>query len=370
MLMIGAVTAGEVTAGAVSGAAKSSGCAHPAAAGTTTQALQVGSTVRTYRLAVPSGAGPFGLVLNFHGLGSNAVEEAVYSQLEQQGPADGEVVATPQGTGSTPFFDFLPNVEFHDLFPNVEIPDDVAFSGQLIDHLEQTLCIDPTRVYSTGISDGAALSTLLGCRLAGRLAAIAPVAGINLVAACPHGTPLSVMAFHGTADALVPYNGGNLSPVLFGLPSSPVPTAVASWARRDHCGTKPSTRSIGSQVTEATYLGCSNGTQVILYTILGGGHTWPGSPFIVPGLGPVTSQINAADLMLAFFRPHDAARRDLRQAGDGGDRSDERQQPEIPPGRSRRCRTCPGGRRPRNPASRPRPLRPTPRPPPRPGWSP
>lgn len=286
---------GPATAGVVTGTATSTGCAQPAAPGTTTRSIQFGSTARRYRLAVPSGAGPFGLVLNFHGYGSDAVEQAAYSQLEQQGPADGFVVATPQGTGGTPFWNIL---------PNLASPDDVAYTGQLIDHLEQTLCVDPTRVYATGISNGAGLSTLLGCRLAGRLAAIAPVSGINLVAACPSGTPLSVMAFHGTRDPVVPYNGGPLSRQLGSLPTTPVPAAVASWARRDHCQTKPTTTHVGSEVTETNYPGCTAGTQVILYSILGGGHTWPGSPFTVPSLGLLTHQISATDLMLAFFRHH------------------------------------------------------------------
>ena len=50
---------------------------------------------------------------------------------------------------------------------------------------ERSLCIDPDRVYSTGISNGAMLSTLLACRLPGKLAAIAPVAGVNVTRVCP-----------------------------------------------------------------------------------------------------------------------------------------------------------------------------------------
>ncbi len=273
----------------------SSGCTHPGPAGTTTQSIPSGSTVRMYRLAVPAGTGPFGLVLNFHGFGSNAVEQAVYSQLEQRGPASGDVVLTPQGTGGQAFWNIL---------PNLATPDDVAYTGQLIDQTERTECIDPTRVYSTGISNGAGLTTLLGCRLTSRLAAIAPVAGINLVPACPRGTPIPVLAFHGTADPVVPYTGGQLSPGLGGLKTTRVPTAVASWATRDGCRPTPVRVTVGSEVTETRYAGCRAGTQVILYSILGGGHTWPGTPFDVPGLGAVTRQISATDLMLRFFAQH------------------------------------------------------------------
>ena len=166
-------------AGAAPRAPRSSGCAHPGPAGTTTTSIPSGATVRSYRLAVPPGPGPFGLVLNFHGLGSNDVQQAVYSGLEQAGPAAGDVVLTPQGTGRDAFWNIL---------PNLAQPDDVAYTVALIDQTERTECIDPTRVYSTGISNGAGLHAA-GCKLTSRLAAIAPVSGVNLRARLPVGSP-------------------------------------------------------------------------------------------------------------------------------------------------------------------------------------
>jgi len=274
---------------------KSSGCAHPGPAGTTTASILAGSTVRTYRLAVPPGAGPFGLVLNFHGYGSNDVQQAIYSQLEQAGPAAGDIVLTPQGTGRLAGWNIL---------PYLASPDDVAYTSQLIDWTEQTECVDPTRVFSTGISNGAGLSALLGCKLTDRLAAIAPVSGLNLVPPCPRGRPISVLAFHGTSDPVVPYTGGRLSPGLGGLVTSPVPSAVASWATRDGCRRTPRRVQVASAVTETVYRGCRAGTQVLLYSLLGGGHTWPGTPFTIPTLGVVNRQVSATDLILRFFRAH------------------------------------------------------------------
>ena len=75
---------------------------------------------------------------------------------------------------------------------------------------QRALCIDPVRVFATGISNGAMFSTVLACALPGRFAAIAPVSGVNATAACRAGTPrVSVLAFHGTADPIVPYQGGD-----------------------------------------------------------------------------------------------------------------------------------------------------------------
>jgi polyhydroxybutyrate depolymerase len=280
---------------ATRGGPRSSGCAHPGSAGVSTTSIDDAGAQRSYRLAVPPGGGPFGLILNFHGLGSNDFEQAAYSGLEQAGPAAGDVVVTPQGTGSRPFWNIL---------PNLVTPDDVAYAGLLIDQAERSECVNPSRVYSTGISDGAGLSTLLGCRLASRLAAIAPVSGINLVPPCTHGLPLSVLAFHGSSDPVVPYGGGQLPPLLDSLITTPVPMAVASWAVRDRCRRTPRQVTVASTVAETVYVGCRAGTQVLLYTLIGDGHTWPGTPFDVPRLGGVNRQVSATDLMLRFFRAH------------------------------------------------------------------
>jgi polyhydroxybutyrate depolymerase len=280
----------------------SPGCRQPSAPGMTTESLPVGAMTRTYRLVVPPGRGPFGLILNFHGLGSNAVQQAVYSELEQKGPQHGFVVATPEGTQPIGFWNIVPQT--------LASPDDVAFASTLIDHLEATRCIDPTRVDSTGISNGAGMSGLLACRIPGRLAAIAPVSGLNLVAPCPKGLPVAVLAFHGTGDPIVPYSGGGLGSGLSGLGAAlgihvyPEPDAVAAWAARDRCARTPAHHTVSPEVERTTYTGCTAGTQVVFYSIIGGGHTWPGSTIAVPTLGPTTHDINAADLILAFFSHH------------------------------------------------------------------
>jgi polyhydroxybutyrate depolymerase len=274
---------------------RSAGCGPATAAGTTYEAIMVGSTARRYRLAFPADSGQRArpLILNFHGFSSDAGQQAIYSQLEAKGPRRGYVVATPQGTGTPAFWNIL---------PKLPAPDDVAFTNALIDHLEQTRCIDPTRIYSTGISNGAGMSALLGCRIPNRLAAIAPVAGVNLVAGCPKGTPMSVLAFHGSADPVVAYRGARSS--FAGIPVVAVPKSVATWAKRAGCGSTPTISKVTRHVQRTSYGGCTTGTDVELYTVIGGGHTWPGSSINLANLGATTHEINATDLMLAFFAHH------------------------------------------------------------------
>lgn len=252
---------------------------------------------RQYRFVTPEitdPAEPLPLILNFHGYTSNAAAQAAYSQLEAKAPARGYVVVTPQGTGSPAFWNIL---------PNLPKPDDVAFASALIDTAGEQLCIDPDRVYSTGMSNGGGMSALLGCDLTKRVAAIAPVAGVNLVQPCPRGNPVSVIAFHGEADAVVKYGGGPPSVGATNLDLPPVEDAVAGFAQRDGCRKRPVTRSIGDEVERYTYRSCEAGSDVVLYSVTNGGHTWPGS-IDVPRLGHVTQDINAADLMLDFFDEH------------------------------------------------------------------
>ena len=262
-----------------------------------TKTVDFGGTPREYRIATPTAEPRRGrglpLILNFHGYTSSAGQQAVYSQLEQKGPAAGFVVVTPQGTGPSAFWNIL---------PNLPAPDDVAYTEALIDAASAQTCIDPTRVYATGMSNGGGMSTLLACELPNRIAAVAPVAGVNLVQPCGHGRPISVLAFHGEADAIVPFDGGKPA-VGASIDTPPVEDAVAAFAERDGCRARPAERTLGTEVTRFRYRGCDPGTDVELYAVANGGHTWPGG-LDVPRLGHNTQDVNAADLILEFFDTH------------------------------------------------------------------
>jgi polyhydroxybutyrate depolymerase len=285
---------------------RSSGCGSPAVAGTTTATLNVADTPRQYRLAVPAeatGKRPLPLILNFHGGGAisgGAVGQAVYSQLEEKGPTRGFVVATPDA-GDPPFWAKL-ELNFSEASDA-----NLAFTRALIDNAEASQCIDTRRIYATGFSDGAGMSAYLGCKLSRQFAAIAPVSGANLAAPCPDGKPISVIAFHGTADANVAYGGGPgavLNRPDIDLPS--VETAVQAWAGRAGCRTKPASQAIGTEVQRIAYRGCARDAGVVLYAVTGGGHTWPGSTIELPMNVHTTQDINAADLILDFFSHHPA----------------------------------------------------------------
>jgi polyhydroxybutyrate depolymerase len=299
---VGLAVVPSVAAGA--GTTRARGCGKSAAPGLTTQHLAVDGTDREYLLSIPpsynaSKRAP--LLFNFHGLGSDMQQQALYSGLNQKAGAEGYVVITPNGSGNA-----LRRWSFPPLPGSAA---DVNFVKTMLATTQRTLCIDPKRIFSTGISNGAIFSTVLACALPGRLAAIAPVAGVNATDVCGTGTPpTAVLAFHGTADPIVPYNGGAYFSGVnarrtAGIQAQPVDDAVANWARFDGCGTPATTTAVAGDVEHITYPDCPPSGTVELYRVVGGGHTWPGS-IPIARLGPTTSSIDASALMLAFFDAH------------------------------------------------------------------
>jgi polyhydroxybutyrate depolymerase len=189
--------------------------------------------------------------------------------------------------------------------------DDIGFVRALLDTLAHELSIDPRRIYATGISNGAMLTYRLACDLPGVLAAIAPVAGAMpgaLAGRCAHAPPVALAAFQGSADPLVPYDGGNVAirrgQVL------PAVESVELWAASAGCTDTP-TVSIepdrvtdGTRVRLSTWSGCKDGHDVELYTIEGGGHTWPGDAAGRGLLGRVTRDLDATTTIWSFFSAH------------------------------------------------------------------
>jgi polyhydroxybutyrate depolymerase len=314
-----AVPVGAASASTTHAVKAGSGCHRAATPGLATRTLTVDGAEREYLLSIPASYDPATrapLVLDFHGLGSDKEEQALYSGMTRKAGAAGYIVITPDGTGT---------IRHWSLPPLPGGVADVDFVKQVLATTSRTLCIDTRRVYATGISNGAIFSTALACALPGRLAAIAPVAGVNGTKVCAAGTPrTSVLAFHGTVDPIVPYSGGRyfaganaadlpepaggtgaLGELFDGLRAQPVDGAVASWAAFDGCGKPPTTTWVAADVQHVTYPHCPATGSVELYRVVGGGHTWPGAiPVTNFRLGPTTGSIDATAVMLRFFGTH------------------------------------------------------------------
>jgi polyhydroxybutyrate depolymerase len=264
------------------------------------ETITSGGTERTYILHIPArynGEEALPLVLNLHGFGSNATQQARYSGFPERADEEGFVLITPQGTGGRPFWN---------AFDIPTLPDDVALMSNLVDVIQQDLCIDGDRVYATGISNGAAMSSRLACDLSDRIAAIGAVAGLSYPRNCATARPIPVIAFHGTADAVVPYEGGPIMAGLsqqLGLQAPPVQETVANWAEHNACANIPLEEQMSGSVSIIAYDGCEEAAAVVFYAIDGGGHTWPGA-IDVARLGATTHEISATDLIWEFFVAH------------------------------------------------------------------
>jgi polyhydroxybutyrate depolymerase len=302
---------------AVVAPAPSRGCAATPtpARGEEKATMTAGATERWYLRHVPpayDGATPQPLVVDLHGYTEGAVVHATHSALGAFGDKHGFVTVTPHGLGAVPQWDAAVGSS------------DVAFIGTLLDHVEDALCIDEARVFVTGLSNGAMMTSVVACELADRVAAVAPVAGAAEVAGCKPARAVPVVAFHGTADPFLAYDGG-LGPAVAQLPAPDgsgktlgelgalerpkgpsVPDVMQAWARRNRCAGTSTEDPVAADVT-ALRFGCPAGAEVELYRVQGGGHSWPGSAFskqIQSVVGPTTNSISANQIMWDFFRAH------------------------------------------------------------------
>lgn len=251
---------------------------------------------------LPAGR-PAPLVVDLHGYLEPAMIEHSGTGIGRFGLDHGFATITPE----------LDQPGFPRWDPGPGSPD-IAYLSELLTHIETTACVDQRRIYVTGLSLGAAMTSSLACRLADRIAAVAPVAGLQNYPWCIPARPMPTIAFHGTEDPFVSYHGGMgptgaLLPTLDGpLPfqPQPIPDQAAAWATRNGCAATPAQQQIGSDITVTSYR-CPTAAEVRLYTVAGGGHTWPGSTSpVYPAamVGATTTTIDANMVIWDFFQAH------------------------------------------------------------------
>jgi polyhydroxybutyrate depolymerase len=280
-----------------------------------------GGVERWYLRHVPpahDGTTPVPVVVDLHGYSEGAEVHAIVSGLGPYGDEQGFVTLTPhgQGQGPVPLWDTTPGG-----------PDQVFLEGML-DDVEASLCVDTARVFVTGLSNGAMMTSTLACALADRFAAAAPVAGVTEVADCDPGRAVPVVAFHGTDDGFLAYGGG-FGPQVASLPSPEgqgtlgdladqpdgpsdargpsVPEVVADWAERNGCDDAAAEEEAVADDVTLLAFACPAGAEAELYRVDGGGHSWPGSELLAnveSVVGHTTMSISANEVMWEFFEQH------------------------------------------------------------------
>jgi polyhydroxybutyrate depolymerase len=249
-----------------------------------------GGLQRTYSLRVPSsydGSRPYPLVLAFHGAGGNG-GVAQHVGLDRAAERAGFILAAPDGVGGS----WALGCGGCTVADRMGI-DDVRFVGVLVTHLSRHLSIDRERVFAAGLSDGGTFSNRLACEYP--LAGAAVVAGTLFnPASCRPERPVSMVAFHGTADDIIPFANGA--------------TSIRIWADLDGCGTEPTVTPLpdieddGTNVWRYDHPACQDRTEVVFFAVEGGTHSWPGAPSSQER--GQTRDIEASEEIVEFFSRH------------------------------------------------------------------
>jgi polyhydroxybutyrate depolymerase len=284
--------------------------ANPAPVPALSCTLKVG-VERHYLLVVPpayDGKLPVALVLVFHGAGNTSTDLQRNIGLSELAGQKGFIAAFPDGIDKR----WNGGVSAPDSLDSAR-SDDVSFVAAMIDQLSARYRIDPKRVYATGSSNGAIFCYTLACRLSERIAAIAPVSGLlaeRLIKDHPPAGPVSVIAFNGTDDPLLPF-AGLRSPDRTLLS---VYESIAFWAAVDRCDPKPvltryppSPLDDGLTIFRIAYGTGDRNSSVEAVVIGHGGHTWPGhptDPTWAKTAGKTAMSISANALMWDFFQAH------------------------------------------------------------------
>jgi polyhydroxybutyrate depolymerase len=256
---------------------------------------------RAYLLYVPESydpASPTPLVISLHGFAEWPAHQMEISRWNRIADEFGFLVVYPSGVG------FPLRWRAYDGSSRDSRPmTDVTFISDLIDALSSGYQIDATRVYVNGLSNGGGMSFLLSCELSERVAAFGSVSGAYLLPwdACTPSRKVPAIIFHGTADPIVPFEGGPSNS--FDLPFPAIANWVATLAERNGCDAVPEDLPTQGEAQGVRFKGCT--ADVIFYTIEGSGHGWPGGEPIPEWIVGYTSMdIDATQTMWDFFMQH------------------------------------------------------------------
>lgn len=235
---------------------------------------------RSYRVYLPElvGEGELPVVLLFHGMNGSAAGVERKSGFVDVARENGFLLVVPEGSGYPRSWYASNRVPF--------VVDDVVFVRSVLDQISEDFCIDESRVYAAGMSNGAFMASMLGCKMSDRIAAIAPVAGVSFPKTeCGDSVP--VLAIHGTNDGTVPFEHGRM----FGMFSYDGARAgIAGWAGHNGCRFASDAWREGGGWTLERFGGCTDGAETALLVVDGGGHSWPKG---------------SADYVWAFFSRHE-----------------------------------------------------------------
>ena len=286
--------------------------AAPLGSGDHKRTITVDGLKRVHWIHVPKSYDPkkpMPVVLALHGALMDAKMMEAFSGLSSAADQHHFIVVYPNGTGPGGIFQTWNAGVFPGTL-NKQRADDVKYISHVIDDVSSVLNVDKKRIYVAGLSNGGMMAYRLAAELSDRIAAIAAVGGTLALEKYEPKRPVPVIHFHGTKDTLVPFNGFEKkkeTPAFMRFRS--VDDTIMACVKANGCNPKPIVTEVDAKepnlkIIRKEYVGPKkNGADVVLYEIVGGGHTWPGqwAPAI---LGPYTRNFSANDVMWEFFKQH------------------------------------------------------------------
>ncbi len=262
---------------------------------------------RVYDLYIPVDYTPqerVPLIFNMHGFSATSESQAAYTGFNQIADTARFIIVYPQGLTRT--IDTGQTGTHWNAYFGTDV-DDKGFLIKLMDKVINDYTIDESRIYATGWSNGGYMSYRMACEASERFAAVASVTGTMVFQQLPNcnpTNPVSVLHIHGTEDQTVNYNGSSRS--------VGVPEVITRWVENNSCVVEGVFEenipdidpNDNSTVTKFEYNNCSLNTDVHLYKVDGGGHTWPGATLLRPELGATNQDIKASSIIWNFFRTH------------------------------------------------------------------
>ncbi len=278
------------------------GCCH----GLTQHTVDSCGTNRVYYAHQPHNLpdSPVPLVVVLHGATHDGCKAACMTRMNKKADEKGFIAVYPNGTIDDSIRTWDAGLCCKRAPGRV---DDVRFIQTVIDDVPDALrhAVDSSRVFLAGFSNGAILAHRVARELPGRIAAIGMVGGTgNVDPMSASWPPVSVIAFHGSDDKRIEYDGGTFPEELGGQSYAGIERIVDFWSVHNQCATHLPAQPVDTIAEKTSHRDGRGNTEVVLYKILGGNHSWPGGRRVsLTGETP-TQAISATDIMWEFFAQH------------------------------------------------------------------
>lgn len=258
---------------------------------------------------VPNGV-KLPVIIVLHGGGGNGENGKRMSGFTQKAVPRGVIVVYPSGTNR---FKRMRKIKTWNAthccgYAMKHRIDDVGFISALIDELVRRDSADPTRIYVTGMSNGALLAHQLGVKLPDKIAAIAPVVGGLFGDELRSASPVPTLIINGKLDKSIPLEGGvsegRAASAWDGTPLKPAAYQGDFWAAANGCNDAEQESTLANGAVTQIQYGCPSGGEVVRYIVNDGGHAWPGGEKGSKRGDEPSTSLDATQVMFDFFMQH------------------------------------------------------------------